>query len=105
MNRSSERLADAQVDAPPPALGHTVDEKPVDRCQLVAEVGANRTDPGVVSKARPDIPEKIAEEDLPRPRPDVAGVHEADQADRFREWQPQLRIRLEQAQASDGSSV
>src|SRR5690606_29584667 len=68
---TSERLTDAEVHAPVPPLGLTVDAQVFDRVQLIAEVEAQRTDWREIPQARTGGVAQITEVDIPRARPDI----------------------------------
>ena len=62
---ASEGLPDAEVHAEAPLLRLAVDEQPLDRIQLIADVEARRTDRRLVAEPGPDGVSQIAEVDVP----------------------------------------
>src|SRR5918993_3582582 len=72
----SERLTDAEVETEPARLRLAVDEQAGNRVQLVADVGPDRPDLGVVAEPRADVVAQIVEVEVPRLRPDVAAIEE-----------------------------
>src|SRR5690606_3497487 len=96
-----ERLADAEVDAPAPLLRLAVHEQIRDRVHLIAEIDTSRADRRQVSKPRTHRHAQIAEIEVPRLRPDVAVVDEADGADPVGDRHAHLARPFEHREAAD----
>src|SRR5262245_38422606 len=97
----SECLPDAEMDAPAPFLRRAVDEEAVDPIELIAEVEADGADRRLVAESRADRVPQIAGPDVPRSRPDVAGVEEEHAAEVAGEHGAELLAEREHAVAAD----
>src|SRR5262249_36595090 len=74
--RLLERLADGEVHAEVPRFGLAVDEEARDAIQLEPDVNADRPDRREVAKSGTGVVLQIAELQIPRVVPHVAGVGE-----------------------------
>src|ERR1700682_1391511 len=105
MSHESERLSDAEVNAPATCLGRAVHEQAINRIELVAEVEAYRTDGRPIAQANADRVAKILHVDGSGGRPDVAGVHERHAAEGATKRGAQLGAGGQQAVAADRQTL
>src|SRR5437899_4324714 len=101
----SERLSDAEMNAPAALLGSAVHDQAVNRIELVAEVEAHRTDGRPIAQASAESVAEILQVDGAGARPDVAGVHERDAAEGATKRRAQFRAGGQQAVAPDRQAL
>ena len=80
-SRALERLANAEMDAPPPPLRLAVDEKPGNRIQLIAEVKADRPDWCLIPQPETGRVAQVAQVSVGKLRPDIPSVKKDDASD------------------------
>src|SRR5215218_9466186 len=77
----SKGLTDAEMEAESPRLGLAVHEQSVNRIELIAEVGADRSDRRVVTQSRTGVVAHVVQVEVPGVGPDIPAVDEQHRAE------------------------
>src|SRR5262245_39058886 len=100
----SERVADAEMDAPVPLLGHAVHEQTGNRRELKSEIRAHDADGSGPAKPGAGVGAQRTEGEMQIRGPDVAGVDEEDAPELAANRKPDFAGRLHHRLTADGKT-